>query len=245
MRIPKIRGFFLFFMGIHLMSIKTAVFVDGGFFLKRHRKTNPNVKAPHEVAQSLYAGIFRNMDTINKKEPGYVHLYRIFFYDCPPLTKRAHNPITKRAVDFSRTEEAIFRMEFHAALKRKRKTALRLGRLADYNRWSIRPEKIKELLDKKIKISDLNEFDVCYEAHQKGVDMRIGLDIAALAYKKPANQIILISGDSDFVPAAKLARREGIDFILDPMWNPINPDLHEHIDGLSSGWPNPSGENDK
>jgi uncharacterized LabA/DUF88 family protein len=30
-------------------------------------------------------------------------------------------------------------------------------------------------------------------------------------------QIVLISGDEDFVPALKLARREGIDFILDPM----------------------------
>ena len=45
---------------------------------------------------------------------------------------------------------------------------------------------------------------------------------------------ILIAGDSDFVPAAKLARREGIDFLLDPMWNPIKPHLFEHIDGLHS-----------
>ena len=52
---------------------------------------------------------------------------------------------------------------------------------------------------------------------QKGVDMRIGVDIASLAYKKQVNQIILIAGDSDFVPAAKLARREGIDFVLDPL----------------------------
>ena len=47
--------------------------------------------------------------------------------------------------------------------------------------------------------------------------MRIGLDIASLAYEKQVNQLVLISGDSDFVPAAKLARREGIDFVLDPM----------------------------
>ncbi len=64
--------------------------------------------------------------------------------------------------------------------------------------------------------------------------MKIGLDIASLSYKKLVDQIVLIAGDSDFVPAAKLARREGIDFILDPMWNPVNPDLHEHIDGLKS-----------
>lgn len=64
--------------------------------------------------------------------------------------------------------------------------------------------------------------------------MKIGLDIASITLKKQVDQIILIAGDSDFVPAAKLARREGIDFILDPMWNPIKPHLFEHIDGLRS-----------
>mgnify|MGYP002963027393 FL=1 len=62
--------------------------------------------------------------------------------------------------------------------------------------------------------------------------MKIGLDIASMAYKHQVDQIILISGDSDFVSAAKLASREGIDFILDPLGAPIKPDLFEHIDGL-------------
>ena len=66
--------------------------------------------------------------------------------------------------------------------------------------------------------------------------MRIGIDIASLAYKKQVDQIILIAGDSDFVPAAKLARREGIDFILDPMGADIKADLFEHIDGLETPW---------
>ena len=47
--------------------------------------------------------------------------------------------------------------------------------------------------------------------------MRIGLDIATMPYKGLVDQIILISGDSDFVSAAKLPWREGIDFILDPI----------------------------
>ena len=67
----------------------------------------------------------------------------------------------------------------------------------------------------------------------------MGLDIASLAFKRQVDQIVLIAGDSDFVPAAKLARREGIDFILDPMWQPIHEDLHEHIDGLRSTCPQP------
>ena len=37
-----------------------------------------------------------------------------------------------------------------------------------------------------------------------------------MAYKKQADQLVLVAADADFVPAAKLARREGIDFILDP-----------------------------
>jgi len=53
-------------------------------------------------------------------------------------------------------------------------------------------------------------------------------------YSILVNQIILIAGDSDFVPAAKHARREGIDFILDPMWQPIKPSLQMHIDGLKT-----------
>ena len=64
--------------------------------------------------------------------------------------------------------------------------------------------------------------------------MRIGIDITSLALKKQVDQIILIAGDSDFVPAAKLARREGIDFVLDPLWHPVADDLFEHIDGLQS-----------
>ena len=67
--------------------------------------------------------------------------------------------------------------------------------------------------------------------------MRIGIDIASVAYKHQATTIVLISGDSDFVPAAKLARREGIDFILDPMHATIKPDLHEHIDGKKTVFP--------
>ena len=64
--------------------------------------------------------------------------------------------------------------------------------------------------------------------------MKFGVDIASLAYKKQVNQIVLIAGDSDFVPAAKLARREGIDFVLDSLGAPIKDQLFEHIDGKRS-----------
>ncbi len=117
-----------------------------------------------------------------------------------------------------------------------RKVALRLGSLSDKNRWIINSNRIGKVLDCKEKLTD---DDFIYDVSQKGVDMKIGLDIASLSLKKLVDQIILVSGDSDFVPAAKLARREGIDFVLDPMWSPINRDLYEHIDCLHSTCPKP------
>ncbi len=69
---------------------------------------------------------------------------------------------------------------------------------------------------------------------QKGVDMKIGLDIASLAHKKLVDRIVLVAGDSDIVPAAKHARREGIDFVLDPMWHTITPSLREHVDAIET-----------
>ena len=64
--------------------------------------------------------------------------------------------------------------------------------------------------------------------------MRIGLDIASLAYGRYVDQIVLIAGDSDFIPVAKMARRNGIDFILDPMNQHIKAKLSEHIDGVET-----------
>jgi len=81
---------------------------------------------------------------------------------------------------------------------------------------------------------ELGDNDVALGLRQKGVDMRIGLDITSLTLKRQVDTIVLVTGDSDFVPAAKLARREGVEFILDPMWQNVTDDLFEHIDGLTS-----------
>lgn len=65
--------------------------------------------------------------------------------------------------------------------------------------------------------------------------MKLGVDIASLSHDNLVNQIIMIAGDSDFVPAAKYARRSGIDFILDPLWHrSVSDSLSEHIDGVRS-----------
>lgn len=65
---------------------------------------------------------------------------------------------------------------------------------------------------------------------QKGVDMRIGLDIASLTMKRHADVIVLVSGDSDFVPAMKFARREGAQLFLVTLGHGVRAEMLEHAD---------------
>lgn len=60
--------------------------------------------------------------------------------------------------------------------------------------------------------------------------MRIGLDIASLTLKKQVNTLVLVTGDSDFVPPMKFARREGVQFSLVALGHEVHSDLIEHSD---------------
>lgn len=208
--------------------MKTAILVDGGFYRRRAQKALGDITAQKRAIE-LTNYCKRHLDSHGEHND----LYRIFYYDCPPTSKRIFHPFLQKQVDFSKSDLYIWMNQFLDELKKKRKFALRLGKLAEEQaHYTIRPEIVKKLCNGTISFSELKESDFCIEIDQKGVDMKIGLDIASMAYKRQVDQIILISGDSDFVSAAKLARREGIDFILDSLGAPIKPDLFEHIDGL-------------
>lgn len=211
---------------------KTAILVDGGFFIKRYQyikkiKNLDPVKTAEDLIKMCHNHL--SQDNGERKE-----LYRIYYYDCMPYGETKTNPITNTEIDFSTTSTYKFKTAFFEELKKLRKVALRLGELETKNNWIIKPEIFEELLKGEKQINDLKGGDVQLSIKQKMVDTKIGLDIATITLKKQADQIILISGDSDFVPASKLARTEGVDFILDPMWNRIKPHLFEHIDGLQT-----------
>lgn len=217
--------------------MKTAILVDGAFYLHRHHAHFGIDRAsdPEKVATDLWTHCVKHIDR-NKGE----RLYRIFVYDCPPIEKKLHHPKSNLTIDLSKSSTAIFRKLFHKELIKKRNVALRLGYLDDKNgRWKIKDPKIeRKVLSGKYNIDDLENSYYIFHAIQKEVDMKIGLDIASLAFKKLVEKIVLVAGDSDFVPASKFARREGIEFILDPMMKHIREDLQEHVDGVHTTLPN-------
>ena len=221
----------------HSSLTLTAVLVDAGFFLKRATRIYGH-QTPEATARQLHR---MALDHLNDERGRRVaRLYRIFVYDAAPADWRGHTPIGKQFIDYGRSDLAEWRRAFHQHLRSLRKVALRLGYIpTSLIRWQLNPRALKALVNGRREWSGISDNDFQLDLRQKGVDMRIGLDIAAFAYKGQVNQVVLISGDSDFVPAAKLARREGIDFVLDPMWSTIRPDLHEHIDGLKSVCPRP------
>ena len=213
---------------------KTAILVDGGFYRKRAAFLWGK-KTPGERAAELSA--YCNAHLGDKDGSESRHLYRIFYYDCAPIGRKSvFHPLTRKNVDLDKSHTYTWSIEFLQELKRRRKFALRLGELSTDACYNLRPEITKKLCLGTITVNDLKESDFVFTIQQKGVDMRIGIDIAPLADKRQVYQNILIAGDSDFVPAAKLARREGVDFILDPMWADIKDNLCEHIDGLKTQW---------
>ena len=229
---------------------KTAILIDGGYLLKRLPAVRPDVDATDAdaVAQSVNQLVRGHLNQLNQvyQLPNPLQLlYRTFYYDARPYDKKGHTPVGNRSIDYAATRQALFRKRFFEVLRGHPNLAVRLGdvRKDGGRSWVLKAQPQKSLLSGSIAVDELTDDDFAPALRQKGVDMRIGLDIATITLKRQAKTIILVSGDADFVPAAKLARREGVQFVLDPLWQDIPPDLFEHIDALRSGFSRPRRDN--
>ena len=213
---------------------RTAILVDGGYYRKRAAffwgKERSEVTAKERADELIQ---YCQMHLELPDEPR--ELYRIFYYDCPAMEREMIHPLTGEKIKYSEGDGTKWAKTFFSELTSKRKVALRLGELAESQAYfSLKPKALDAIISGAKTIGDLKKNDFKLIVKQKGVDTRIGLDAASLAYGGYVDQIILIAGDSDFVPVAKMARRNGIDFILDPMKQFIRPGLDEHIDGIES-----------
>ncbi|MFM7390291.1 MAG: NYN domain-containing protein [Vampirovibrionales bacterium] len=227
-------------------SPRFALFIDGGFFTKRLKNsiTEETLFTPKHSETLIkhirdYPTRLRNTPSNSQQINSLFkdcELYRCFYYDCPPSNKSLQRPISKQDFSLKQQPQYSFYTQFHEKLKQEPLVALRMGKLASQSDWRL--DNPKEFAQRFIKSAnekqhfEITDNDFTVNLMQKGVDMRIGLDIASVVYKQLADTIILISGDSDFIPAAKMARREGCRFFIDPMGQQLPSELFEHIDGI-------------
>ena len=179
-----------------------SILIDGGYFTKIYNNSQNEHPSAADVIRITER--IKQLVCFLEKE-----LLRIFYYDAPPLQSTIINPISKEAKDLGKSPLAKNAKRLHSELERSADFALRMGELKCLN-WTVKPSAWKKNADDSQTSITLSKDDIKPDIKQKGVDLRIGMDIACMAIRKNVQAIVLITGDTDMVPALKLARREGL-----------------------------------
>lgn len=182
------------------MKKKAALLVDGGWFSKGLAKIL-NIQKGWPTAEQ----VVRNAKAALAQDE---ELFRIFYYDCEPFGFKVRNPVTGRAVNYQSLPAYSARKNFFKDLGQIDFVALRRGELK-VRGWEFSSAYRRALLNGAAPVAPTSH-DVYPNFEQKGVDMRIGIDVATLSLKKIVDRVVLFSGDTDMIPALKLARREGL-----------------------------------
>jgi uncharacterized LabA/DUF88 family protein len=204
------------------MNRSFAIFLDAGFI--KHKLRAP--KTPPVDAQQI-----NHLVEEIRSHPHLqgMHLHRVYFYDALPLQGEFTKP-DGSVVDFGKSPLARNNTALHKALAELPFFSLRFGELSLQGwQYSVKPMK-RGQAGKQFPITLGNVDDLRPDVEQKGVDMRIGLDMASLTLKEHVNVIALVTGDSDFIPAMKFARREGAQVMLFTLGHGIKDGVAEHAD---------------
>jgi uncharacterized LabA/DUF88 family protein len=188
------------------MNARYVVLLDGGFVTKRLRRQLGRFPSASDVME-LCARIATHPALAGRER------LRIHFYDAPPADSRIVNPFDGHTLDLAAT--SLFReaSSLHDTLALMPDMALRMGEVA-VRGWRLDPGIVKSLAKSP---RPVGPEDLVPDIEQKGVDLRIGLDIARLSLGRLVDTIVVVSADSDLVPAFRFARREGVRVLLDPL----------------------------
>jgi len=196
--------------------IKTVLLIDGGALRVFARFIGKD-----------YTGDFVEDFAFAAIDEEEEHLLRILFYDAPLFEGVVRAPISG--------DEREFRggSAFLDNLARRDRFAVRRGSLV-FRGWKPRPRPgdthPRYCFDADEAPTD-HDFDPVFE--QKGVDMRIGLDIATFAERRTTDRVLIMTTDSDLVAAMKYGRRAGLEIgivQLPPPMRPLSGPLLDHSD---------------
>ncbi|MBI5347641.1 MAG: NYN domain-containing protein [Candidatus Aenigmarchaeota archaeon] len=113
--------------------------------------------------------------------------FRTYVYDCPPFQSNPPTPEEiKRKSGFDKFKYNITRLP----------------------RFEFRTGRLQQLRDDHGNV--IQKSDGTPMLKQKGIDMALGIDVTKLSATKQIQKIIIVAGDSDFIPAIIAAKQEGI-----------------------------------
>jgi uncharacterized LabA/DUF88 family protein len=165
---------------------KIIILIDGGFLRQQARR-----------AGKKYDPEFIEKFSLTCKESDE-EIFRILYYDCAPYTGTVKLPVSGTPYTFGSSDKWL------EELACKDLFAVRRGVL-----------KFRGYKPNKTPVSPtvLTDADFSPDFEQKGVDMRIGLDIASYSANRCIDRIVLVSNDTDCVPAMKYGRKAGLQVV--------------------------------
>lgn len=201
------------------MAHTVAVILDGGFVKKKLQASLKKFPTPDDIVALVET-------TMKKPRLADAQVFRVFYYDAVPFEGQARNPVDGSILKFSATTQARLNRQLIDSLEMKPDFAVRRGVII-HNGWKLGHAALASL-SKKPRAVVAKDF--VPDMGQKGVDIRIGLDIARIAVKRIVDIIVLVTGDSDFVPVMKFARTEGIKVYLEALGHGVRRELKAHAD---------------
>ena len=182
---------------------KTAILIDGEFFsiALRHQLGLPR----RPTASEVYQHALRLADTTTEE------VWRVFYYDSRSSSGRVWHPVTQEVIELSELAPAKARSRFLSELGRMDLIALRCGQTR-FRGWRLSERYLSQLTQGRLRRPEAQDYELRFE--QKGVDMRIGIDVANLALNRYVDRIIVVTNDTDLIPALKSARHCGVQVVI-------------------------------
>jgi uncharacterized LabA/DUF88 family protein len=195
--------------------------LDGGYLTKKLRDRLGRAVTADDIMKEC-----ARLEAIPEVQD--YELLRIYYYDAGPSAEAIVRPVSGAPFNLADTARYKNSQSLLDNLVLKPNIALRLGRVAlGYNHWRLKAKVASALIQAPRALKD-EDFEL--DIGQKGVDMRIGMDMARLALRNMVRAVVVVTGDADFVPAFKYVRREGVKVILEPFGSGGRRELREHAD---------------
>ena len=200
------------------MKDKMAILVDGSFIrfkLQQAYRRHIDARDVADVTEKLAEA---QRDTHD--------LYRVFYYDARPYNGNLTHPISGESREFGQTGKASHMRQFFFELESSPFFAMRMGELLPQG-WRLNAQAERQLSDTN---ATLRRDDILPNLKQKGVEMRIGLDVADISCRGLVQALLIITGGADFVSAMKYARRQGLQVMLYAFDQHVSNQLRAHSD---------------